>query len=444
MNATSIHTASPLRRLFALGLLALALASGMARATPRLLDRIVAVVNDDVILQSELDDRVREIRQRLEQRKTRLPPLPQLRRQVLDRLVLERLQLQLADHNHIDVSDETLNATLRNLAAQNGMTLEQFRDALERQGQSYPAFRREIRREIRLRRLHQQMVGNRIDVTDQEIDQFLASHDSDFDRREYHLAHILIPVPEAASPEQIEAAKKKATRILSQLRKGADFAHTAVAESAGRKALEGGDLGWLKGRRLPSLFAQAVRTMKPGDISDLIRSPSGFHIIQLLGVRGGERHLVTQTHVRHILLKPDALQDSQRVRLRLQQLRQRILAGDDFATLAKAHSEDKVSAAKGGDLGWVGPGDLVPAFEQAMARLKPGEISPPVHTRFGWHIIQVLARRQHDSTRDFKRSQAREILRKRKFENELELWLRRLRDEAYVEYRLEDKDAPGA
>ncbi|RRQ23109.1 peptidylprolyl isomerase [Thiohalobacter thiocyanaticus] len=408
------------------------------QAAAQALNRIVAVVNDDVILASELEDKVRLVRSQLAQQDTQAPDPAQLERQVLERLIMERLQLQVAERNNIEVDDETLNANLRNIAAQNGVSLTEFRQTLESEGMDYAAFREELRNQIMINRLRQQTVINRIDISDQEVDNLLASQTAWSDQtRDYHLGHILIATPEAAAPEQIQAAEREAGEVLERLRGGADFSETAVAVSESETALEGGDLGWRKAAQLPSLFADVVRDMQPGEISDLIRSPSGFHIIKLIEVRGDERHVITQSRVRHILLQPDEMLSESGVRLRIEQLRDRLETGADFADLARSHSTDKVSASNGGDLGWVNPGDMVPEFEEAMNRLEPGEISEPVQTRFGWHLIQVLERRERDSTDDYQRSRAREMIRQRKTDEEMELWLRRLRDESYIEYRLE-------
>lgn len=400
------------------------------------LNRIVAVVNDDVVLESELATKLEIIREQLRAQNTELPPEDVLRKQVLERVIVDKLQLQLAAANNIQIDDETLNSNLRNIAEQNGMSLEQFRSTLESEGHSFAAFREEIRSQIAIARLHQQMVGNRINVSEQEVDNQLANaKTSGSDEKEYHLSHILIPVPEGATPDAIQAAQQQAEETVAKLRGGADFATTAVAVSAGQTALQGGDLGWRSAAQLPTVLADTIRALAPGEITDPIRAAGGFHIVKLNEVRGGGRHVVTQTHVRHILLTPDELLPESEVQNRLAQLRERILGGEDFAALARSHSKDKVSASKGGDLGWVNPGDLVPQFEEVMNGLKPNEVSQPVQTRFGWHIIQVLERREHDSTDEFRRNKVREQIRKRKTDEELALWLRRLRDEAYVEYR---------
>lgn len=400
------------------------------------LNSIVAVVNDDVVLQTELDAKLNLIREQLRMQNTALPSEDVLRQQVLERVIVDKLQLQLAAINNIQVDDETLTSNLRNIAEQNKMDLDQFRTVLEREGQNYASFREEIRNQITLARLHQQMVGSRINITEQEIDNLLTNEKTWGDsEKEYHLAHILIAVPEGASPEQIKTAQLKAQETVDKLRSGTDFAATAVAVSAGQTALEGGDLGWRKAGQLPAVLTDAIIGMQAGQISDPIQASGGFHIVKLLELRGDGRHVITQTHVRHILLTADDVLPESEVRIRLEQLRDRIIGGEDFAQLARSHSKDKVSASKGGDLDWVGPGDLVPQFEETMNQLNPKEISQPVQTRFGWHIIQVLERRDHDSTDEFKRNKARELIRKRKNDEELALWLRRLRDEAYVEYR---------
>ena len=400
------------------------------------LNRIVAVVNDDIVLESELDARLALVREQLRGQDTELPPENILRQQVLERVIVDKLQLQLAAANNIQIDDETLTGNLRNIAEQNGMTLEQFRTTLEQEGHDFASFREEIRNQIIIARLHQQMVGNRINVSEQEIDNQIANaKTTGSDDKEYHLSHILVPVPEGAGPDDIGAAETRAEEIVAKLRGGADFAATAVSVSAGQTALQGGDLGWRSAAQLPTVLVETVRTLTPGEITDPIRAAGGFHIVKLNDVRGDGRHVVTQTHVRHILLTADELLPESEVQNRLEQLRQRIQGGEDFAALARSHSKDKVSASKGGDLGWVTPGDLVPQFEEAMDALAPNAVSEPVQTRFGWHIIQVLERREHDSTDEFQRNKVREQIRKRKTDEELALWLRRLRDEAYVEYR---------
>jgi peptidyl-prolyl cis-trans isomerase SurA len=414
-----------------------------ALAAVQELERIVAIVNDDVVLEGELHDRISMVLEQLNAQNTSLPPEEAIRRQVLERIIVEKLQLQLADSNNIQVDDEALNASIREIASKNNMSLEEFRSILEAENHSFASFREELRNQIRINQVRQQMVGNRIKITDQEIENFFASEETAGDvGTEYHLAHILIAVPEAASPEQVQAAQKKAEDVLAQLRAGSDFAEMAVAVSAGQTALQGGDLGWRKVAELPSVAADTIRQMQAGDISDLLRNPSGFHIVKLIDVRGGAAHHVSQTHARHILLKAGELSSADDARVRLEQLRERLVGGEDFAGLARSHSQDKLSASRGGDLGWINPGDMIPRFEAAMDKLQPGEISEPVKTQFGWHLIQVLGRRQHDSTDDYQRAKAREAILRYKTNVETDLWLRRLRDEAYVEYRTDEGSAP--
>lgn len=402
-------------------------------------DRIVAVVNDDVIVESELERTMRSVVSQLRERGTRLPPPSVLERQVLERLVLERLQLQLAERTGVAVEDSVLNEAVRSIAERNGLTVGQFREVLERDGFDFAAFREDIREKLTLEQLRRRQVDNRITVSDREIETFMATlaRQSGVEG-EYRLGHILVAVPEAAAPDQIEAARERAREIRADLEAGADFAETAVAASDGQQALEGGDLGWRPGTELPTLFADVVPRLERGELSEVLRSPSGFHIVKLLDVRYGDQHIVRQTHARHILIRPDELTSAAEARQRLRQLRERIQGGEDFAELARAHSQDRGSAVRGGDLGWVSPGDVVPEFEEVMNGLPEGAVSRPFRSPFGWHIVQVLDRRDHDSTSEVQRARAREILRERKLDEEVEAWLRRLRDEAYIEYRLQE------
>ena len=416
------------------------LVPGPAEPRPQYpLNRIVAIVNNDVILSSELDDAMNKIIKQLSEKGTPIPEHATLIKQVLERLVVDSLQLQIATDNGITVNDSMLNSEIQDLARENGVSLTEFRDILERDGYSYAAFREDLRRQLIISQVRRQMVASRIKVSDQEVDNLLAmlkaSGKSDI---EYHLGHILISIPEAASPEEIQAAEQRANRILGQLRNGMNFSETATAESDGQTALEGGDIGWRSIGQIPSLFLDSVKTMQVGDLSDLIRSSSGFHIIKILGKRGDERHMVEQTRARHILLKTDAVSTDEDVQIRIQQLEIRLRGGEDFATLARANSQDTLSAAKGGDLGWLNKGDTVPEFEETLEDLAPGEISQPVKTMFGWHLVQVQERRTHDSTEDYERTRVKNLIRSRKYDEELSLWLRRLRDESYVEYRIEE------
>lgn len=414
------------------------------------IDSVVAIVNDAVITRSELDDQTRTIKQQLRQQNTPAPAADVLQKQVLERLISSRLQLQLAASTGIRVDDDTLNRAINRIAVQNKLSLTEFRAVLEKDGFSFDKFREDIRDEIIITRLRQRQVDGRITVTDQEVSQFLAAQarqgKSD---DEYRLGHILIALPEAASPEQIQAARQKTEKILEKLQAkvatkvdsgaagSADFKETAIAVSDGQQALEGGDLGWRSAGQLPSLFASQAPAMKVGELSGIIRSSGGFHIIKLLDYRGGKRHTVTQTLARHILIRTTEMIADDDASIRLEQLAQRIKKGEDFAELARGVSDDTLSAAKGGSLDWVNPGDMVSAFEEAMNQLQPTQISAPFKSEFGWHIVQVQERREHDNTEEYTRNQAQEALRSRKIEEEYQNWLRRLRDEAYVEYRLD-------
>ena len=402
------------------------------------LNRIVATVNDNVVLESELINREAMIADQLRQQNAQLPSGTALRKQVLDRLIIENLQLQLAERSGVRIDDETLNKNLQTMARQNEMSLDEFRQVLEKDGFNYVAFREQFRNQLTMNRIRQQMVDSRVEVTEQEVDHLLATAASFNDQnREYHLGHILVSVPEAASPEDVKKGKARAEDILERLRDGADFESTAIAESDGQQALEGGDLGWRKTGQLPSFFSDVVDELKTGQISNPIRSPSGFHIIKILDIRGDQVHLIKQTKARHILLRPDTLVSEEDVQIRIRQLHERIVQGEDFGTLARAHSQDPGSGSDGGELGWVTPGKMVPEFEKAMDELQVGEVSQPIKSRFGYHLIQVTDRRELDNTEDYQRTRARESIRQRKTEEELEIWLRRLRDESYVEYHLD-------
>ena len=413
------------------------LISANVHADPAKIDGIAAIVNDESITQSELQAETKSVKAQLQQQKSGMPSDAVLQKQVLERLIVKHLKQQIANRNNIVIDDETLNRALNNIAKQNNMSLAQLRNVIEKDGFDFNLYRENIRGEILHGRLRQRYVDNRINITTAEIDQFLKQQEkSGGSENEYQLNHILISIPEGASAETIQAAKQRAQVILDRLAKGEDFAQLAIAESNGQQALSGGDLGWRKLGEIPTLFANAVIDMKKGDVSSLIRNPSGFHIIKLNDKRGGERHVVTQTHARHILIKTNELIDDNAAIHKLEELKSRIEQGDDFAALAKAHSDDKGSAAKGGDLGWASPGQMVTAFEKVMNEIKPNTLSEPFQSQFGWHILEVLERRTQDDTEQFKRNNARQQLFERKVSEEEELWLRQLRDEAYVEIRI--------
>lgn len=433
----------PLRPL--LVLLALLLPAGQVLAQSRdlggrgdLLDRIAAVVNDGIVLQSQVEEQMAAISRRLRDQGQQVPPSSVLRQQVLDRLVLQEIQMQRADRLGIEVSDEMLNNALQNVARQNNIEFDRLPEVLAAEGIDYPTYRKQVRKEMTLQFLRQRDVLARIYISPREIEQFIAKQSGNKSANtEYEVSHILISLPEAATPQQLETAEQKAKELYERAVKGEDFGQLALQYSQAQSALERGSLGWRKGSELPQFMADAVAGMKAGEIAAPVRTPSGFHIIRLGGSRGGDQPvMVEQTHARHILIRTNELQDDATVRGKLADIRTKVLAGDDFGAIAAAVSEDPGSGKEGGDLGWANPGSFVPEFEAEMAKLKDGEISPPFQSPYGWHIIQVLGRRTQDTSNEERRREAIEQLRSGKAEEETELWLRRLRDEAYVEMRL--------
>lgn len=404
------------------------------------LDRIIAVVNDDVITRYELNDHIKTVVNQLNKQGTPLPPQDVLEKQLLERLINDRIQLQFAKETGVRVDDTQLGKTLERIAESNKMTLQAMRETLEHEGIDFNRFREEIRAEIIMARLKEREVDNKIVVTESEITNYLKSQEALAGKEdEYNLAHVLVLVPEQASPEQIQAKRARAEQALAQIKSGADFAQIAVGYSDAADALQGGVLGWRLAGRLPTIFLEALRPMQAGEVSAVLRSANGFHIIKLLDKRGKDSATeVLQTHARHILIKTSEISGENEARTRLLNLKERLEFGADFSELARLHSEDG-SAAQGGDLGWLAPGDTLPEFERAMNALKVGQISDPVRSPFGWHLIQVLERRNQDISRDRQRLLARQALRARRSDEAHEEWLRQLRDSAYVEYRLEDK-----
>ena len=403
-------------------------------------DHIVAIVNDDLITRNELDKEINKILARLRQAGQQVPPKSAVEKQVLDKLIEERLQVGKAESLGINVTPDMLASMIGNIAKNNNLTLSELRTTLAAEGLSFTSFQKQIEKQVLLSRLKNQEIINKINVSDAEIDSLL-KQDKQIGRKntEYLLQHILIGLPEGASPAEIGTARDKAISIVKQLEQGADFARLALLNSSGRNALEGGSLGWLKNNQLPSLFTDIVAGMSKGDISPPLRSSSGFHIIRLADVKGDKQELVTQTKARHILINTSELVSDDDARTRLEQLYLRIEGGDDFARLARSHSDDKGSAIKGGELGWVSPGSVVKKFQDEMDKLTPGELSKPFRTEFGWHIVQVLDRRQHDNSEQILRSEARKIITERKAKDATDLYMRRLRDEAYIEIRLTEE-----
>jgi peptidyl-prolyl cis-trans isomerase SurA len=413
-----------------------------AKPVPRVeaADRIVAVVNSEAITNVELQERVDQAVRQLQRQGTPLPPREVLERQVLERLILERAQIQLARESSLRVDDAALERAIARIAESNKLSMPDFRAALERDGIPWNTFREGIRNEILVARLREREVESRVVVTDAEVDNFLANNPQGLSGEEYNLAHILLRAPEGASPEQIARLRSKADEIMARIRTGDDFSRLAAFYSDAPDSTKGGLIGWRSANRMPALFAEAVRSLKPGEISPVLRSAAGLHIVKLLERRGADQSAaqqVQQTHARHILIKTSEVVTDAEAERRLVALRERVVnGGADFAELAKVHSAD-LSAAKGGDLGWLNPADTVPEFERAMDALQPGEVSKPVQSPFGWHLIQVLERRTQDVSDERKRNAARAALRERKADEAYDDWLRQLRDRSFVEYRLD-------
>lgn len=403
-------------------------------------DRIIAVVNDEVVTERELAARVDFAFRQMRAQGTPLPVRDVIERQVLERLINDRVQMQHAREIGMRVDDAELDRALVRIAEQNKMTLPQLRGILAKDNVPFDKFREDIRSEITLSRLKEREVAQRIVVTESEIDNFIQSQQGQSGRDEFNISHILVSVPENASPEQLQTRRDRAEQALAQIRGGADFRQVAAAFSDAPEALQGGVIGWREAERLPSLFVEALRPLQPGQLSELLRSPNGFHILRLNDRRGGVAPmLVQQTRARHILIKTNELVSETEARNRLLTLKERIDNKADFAELARARSDD-TSASRGGDLGWLSPGDTVPEFEQAMNALKPGEVSAPVRSPFGWHLIQVMERRSQDVTKEGQRMNARQTLRDRKTDEAYQEWVRQLRDRAYVERRLENRN----
>jgi peptidyl-prolyl cis-trans isomerase SurA len=425
--------------------LALLLASAACAALaqqPRpvtLLDRIVAVVNNDVITRGDLEERYRFAGLQLRRQGTPLPPRDVLEKQILERLITDQVQLQLAKETGLRVDDTELDRAINRIALDNKSTLPQLRAALDKDGVPFARFREDIRNEIIVSRLRQREVDNKILVSDSEIDSFISTQDQAGRGEEYNLSHILVRVPENASPEQIQGRRSRAEQALQQLGSGTDFRQVAATFSDAPDALQGGEMGWRDGSRLPTLFLDATKALQTGQVSPLLRSANGFHILKLNERRGSAAPAMErQTHARHILIKTNELVPQAEARRRLVALKERLDNKADFAELARLHSED-TSSTRGGDLGWLAAGDTVPEFERAMNALEPEQVSEPVQTPFGWHLIQVLARRDEDMSKERQRLSARRALHARKSDEAYQEWLRQLRDRAYIEQRLEER-----
>ena len=403
----------------------------------QLLDRVAAVVNDGVVLESEVDEKLAAVKDNLKTKGQQMPPDAVIRQQILESLIVQEAEQQRADRAGIKVSDETLNNAMTEVAQRNGISLQQLPQALAAQGIDYASYRDSMRRELTLRLLQQRDVVTKISITPREIDQYLdrqAHHPSA--NAEYNVSHILIAVPQEATTAQLEAAQKKADDVYQRAKGGEDFAKLAIANSNSQTALDGGELGWRKGTELPTVLADTVLSLKVGDVSAPVRAPTGFNIVRLNEMRNLEKNdVVEQVRVRHILMRTNDLQDDATVKQKLDNLRKRILAGEDFGALAQVSSQDVGSAADGGDMGWTTSDTFAPEFTKVVDDLKVDEISEPFHTQYGWHIAQVTGRRKYDDTQELQRKQAADQIRASKVDEETELWLRRLRDDAYVDLK---------
>ncbi len=404
------------------------------------MDRIIAVVDQNVITEQELADRIKTVSAQLEKNGTELPPQNILAKQILERLIVDSLQLQMAAQTGLKVDDTQLDKTIERIAAQNKLSVEEFKIVLDKDGISMRKFREDIRNEITIARLREREVDNRLTISEGEVDNYLTTQAaSGGGQDEYDVSHIMIRTPEDASPEDLQKAKTKTQAALKQLADGAAFSKVSAAFSDAPNALEGGAMGWRKGDQMPSLFLEAVKTLQVGEVAKPVRSPNGFHILKLINKRGGSSTLVVgQTHARHILIKTSEVMSDKEAKRKMDGIKERLDNGGKFEALAKQFSEDG-SANSGGDLGWINPGDTVPQFEKAMNELKINEISAPVQSPFGWHVIQVLERRQQDMSKEAARLKARQEIRVRKSEEAYQDWIREMRDRAFVELRLEDK-----
>ena len=420
--------------LLAAGLATTIVAAPAPRAATEVIDQVVAIVDDDIIMASELRERVAGIKENLQSRDVKLPPEDTLIRETLDRLILESIQLQKGERVGVRISDAQLNQALQRIAAQNRMTLDQFRMALEQQGQSYAAMREQVRREMIIQRVQGGNVNQRIQISDQEASNFMATQEGQkLTQPEYHIVHALLAVSPEASDAEVVAAQAHVDKMLKRIRGGEPFTQ-AVSSSTGQYTFSGGDLGWRKLDDLPSLLSDVAPGLPAGETADPIRSDSGFHLVYMVEKRGGEQ-MVAQTEVRHILIKPSEIMTDDQAKALVTELRARAESGEDFADLAREYSEDIGSAAEGGELGWTSPGQMVPEFDKVMNATPIDQISQPLHTQFGWHILQVQGRRDNDMTNQASRAKAMDYLHNRKYQEELDAWLRQIRDEAYVDIK---------
>jgi peptidyl-prolyl cis-trans isomerase SurA len=430
-----------LTSLFFAGVVAFGSCGAVGAQTPRALtlDRVVAVVNDEAITRTELESQKRAVAANMQRQGLQVPNNDTLERQVLERFINEKAELQFARESGIRTDDTSVDTALSQLARDNKMTDAQFREALQRDGLSVIKFREELRNDITLKRLREREVEQRVVVTEGEIDAYLANQKTQgLDKEEYNLSHVLILVPEQASPAQITERESRAQQALADLSNGRTFGQIAAIYSDASDAATGGVIGWRSGDRLPTVFSDAVKALQPGKVSAVLKSPNGFHLVRLNDKRGGVvKTVVDQSKARHILVRVNEFLSEADAKVKLERLRDRISRGEPFAEVAKSGSED-ASNGRGGDLGWLSPGDTVPPFEEAMKALKISEMSAPIRTPFGWHVIEVTERRKQDITDEKSRASARAALRERKAEESYQDWLRQLRDRAYVELKTEE------
>ena len=413
-----------------------ALFSTSIKANVALMDRVVAIVNNDIVLLSELNQRTASVYRSIKNSGTQAPPEEILKKQVLERLISERLQLNIGINAGVRIADQEIDQTVSKLAASNNLSLQEYVKQVRASGSSLAALRQDIANEMIMTQVQQGIVMRGIHISEQELNNFLNSEEGKLiTSPDIKLGQILISVSSSATSAEIDDAKKKLDAVIKKINQGADFKQLAIANSDDQSALEGGDLGWRKQAQLPSLFTNALEDLKPGEVSQAIRSGAGFHLLKLYQRRGGEKKLIEQHFVRHILLKPNQVRNETQTVKFLSDLREKILAGDDFLAMAKQHSEDPGSALKGGDLGWSRPGLFVPEFEKVMSSIALNAISEPFQSQFGWHILQVTERRMQDFSDDILRNRADSLLRQRKFTEELQVWLQKIRDEAYVEIK---------
>ena len=401
------------------------------------LDRIIVVAEQDVVMESELATQMDKVRFQIEQQGTRMPPNSVLERQVLERLVLEKIQLQVASDNKIQVTEDALALAISDMAKQNNLSLPQFKEILASENYEFDMFKEQIRQEILITKLRKSQVDDRVRVRESEIQNYLRNESTGADDQEYRISHILVSTPSGADNNEIRMARNKAEEAFNAIQSGTPFGDIAISVSDGQQALEGGDLGWRKGSEIPSLFADSVSTLSVGEHSGIITNPSGYHLIELTDKRSIEDFMIPQYKTRHVLIKPNALLTKTQALNRINQLKMRLEIDGDviFSEMARNNSDDRTSALQGGDLGWVNEGQMVPEFDEIMTAIEPGEISPPFESEFGFHILQVVEKRMFDGSEEIKKDRARRSIRQQKLDERRQFWLRRLRDEAYVEYR---------